>query len=331
MRAWVMEISLSVLVVAIALAFVFDFTNGFHDAANSMATLVATKVLRPWQAVLWAAVFNFLAFFFFKLAIAQTIGTGLIHPAVVDPVLILVALSSAIVWNLLTAYAGLPSSSSHALIGGLAGAALAKGGLATLEWLGFAKVLMALFLSPCLGLGLSWLVTRGMIFCHKPWQRFRRLPAVLQLLASAFLSLTHGGNDAQKTMGLIAVLLAQHSGVFSVPVWVVFSCYGVLALGTLSGGWRIIRTMGEKITSLNRLHGSGIQLSAAVVILAATGLGVPVSTTHTVTGAVAGAGLAQGVHALDWQVLKKILGAWLLTLPATAGLAGLVMWVVQQF
>jgi PiT family inorganic phosphate transporter len=327
-----MEASTVFILLVIFLALVFDFTNGFHDAANSIATIVTTGVLTPMQAVFWAAFFNFIAFLFFKLTVASTIGTGLVHPAIVSPYLIFAAITSAITWNMLTWYYGLPSSSSHALIGGLAGAAFAKGGMQALILSGFVKVITAIILSPLIGLlmgwGLTFLVAK--LTKHNSESSNHRWFKRLQLISSAFLSMTHGGNDAQKTMGVIAVLLYSSSWLgahFYVPFWVVISCYFVIALGTLAGGWRIVHTMGKKIAHLNTLRGCCAETSAALVIFAATDLGVPVSTTHTVTGSIAGVGLSQSFWGVQWQMMNKIFLTWVLTIPATALIAAGVMLV----
>lgn len=325
-----MESNSFFILFIIFLALVFDFTNGFHDAANSIATIVATNVLTPFQAVAWAAFFNFIGFLVFKLAVATNIGTGLIQPNIVTPYLIFATLISAILWNLITWYYGLPSSSSHALIGGLAGTAFATGGLDVIEFYGFAKVFAAIILSPFLGiiisLGLTLIITRVTKHCSEKnslrW--FKRF----QLLSSAILSLTHGGNDAQKTMGIIAILLYSSAWIgdqFYVPFWVVISCHLVIALGTLTGGWRIVNTMGKEITDLNSLKGCCAEVGAASVIYAATELGVPISTTHTVTGAIAGVGLSQRFLGIHWGVLRKIFFAWLLTIPMTAFIGTLLM------
>lgn len=327
-----METSTLFILFVIFLALVFDFTNGFHDAANSIATIVATGVLTPLQSVVWAAFFNFIAFLFFKLAVANTVGTGLIHPAFVSPYLIFAAVTSAITWNMITWYWGLPSSSSHALIGGLAGAAFAKGGIDALILTGFIKVTAAIILSPLIGLmiglGLTLLVTRltkrNSEATNNRW--FKRL----QLVSSALLSMTHGGNDAQKTMGIIAIVLyssAWLGNTFYVPFSVVISCYLMIALGTLAGGWRIVHTMGTKITHLNTLRGTCAETGAAMVIFAATELGVPISTTHTVTGSIAGVGLSQSFWGVQWPMMNRIFLTWVITIPATATIAAIIMLV----
>lgn len=316
-------------IFVILLAFIFDFTNGFHDAANSIATIVSTNVLKPWQAVIWAALFNFVAFFFFNLTIASTIGTGLIHPHIVTPYLIFAAIVGAIAWNLVTWYFGLPSSSTHALIGGLAGAALAKVGFTALEWTGFTKVLLAIVLSPFLGLAFGWLLAfMAHRFIADHSKSNHHLFKWLQLCSSALLSLTHGGNDAQKTMGIVAILLYSGGWLgahFYVPTWVIISSYLVIALGTLAGGWRIVHTMGHKITTLNPLKGSCAETAAALVIYSATLIGIPISTTQTVTGAIAGVGLSKNLTDTHWKILHKIFLSWCLTLPATALIAAIIM------
>ena len=327
-----MENSALFIIFVIFIAFVFEFINGFHDAANSIATIVATGVLTPRQAVLWAAFFNLIAFLFFNLMVAKTIGYGLIDTQLVNASFILAALIGAIFWSLVTWYYGLPSSSSHALIGGLAGAAIAKGGLSALKLSGFAKVAAGIFLSPALGLLIGLLLTFFLtrLLKHYSEERLNKLFKYFQLASSALLSLTHGGNDAQKTMGIIALLLFSASwigGEFHVPFWVVISCHVVISLGTLFGGWRIVHTMGTQITKLNTLKGCAAETGAALTIFAATDFGVPVSTTHTVTGAIAGVGLTSGLHNTHWNVLRRIFFAWMLTIPA----AGIVSAAVMLF
>lgn len=318
------------ILFVIFIAFVFDFINGFHDAANSIATIVTTGVLTPRQAVLWAAFFNFIAFMIFNLTVAQTIGNGLIDTSLVDAQFILAALVGAIFWNLVTWYYGLPSSSSHALIGGLAGAAIAKGGFGSLKIAGFIKVAIGIFFSPVLGLLIGYMITHLLthLLRERNEAQLDKLFRGFQLFSSAMLSLTHGGNDAQKTMGIIAVLLFSASwitGEFHVPFWVVISCHLVISLGTLAGGWRIIHTMGTKITKLNTLKGCAAETGAAFTIFAATECGIPVSTTHTVTGAIAGVGLVQGIDGAHWNVLRRIFLSWILTIPAAAMVAAAIM------
>jgi len=327
-----MDMLLPLVIFAVFLALAFDFLNGFHDAANSIATIVSTRVLKPHWAVLWAAGFNFLAYFFFHLKVANTIGTGLVDPHIIDIHFILAALIGAIVWNIFTWYFGLPSSSSHALIGGLLGAAIIKAGFAPLQWGGIIKVLVAIVLSPLLGmlLGLVLMFLTSYVFFNMTPKRndfwFRKF----QLVSSALISLGHGGNDAQKTMGIIAVLLFS-SGLlgdtFYVPFWVVVSCYFVIALGTLFGGWRIVRTMGMKITKLKPISGFCAETSSAITIFIASAFGIPVSTTHTITGAVIGVGALHGHRAVRWGVAERIVWAWILTIPA-AGLVSAATWWV---
>lgn len=318
------------VIFTIFLALSFDFLNGFHDAANSIATIVSTRVLKPHWAVLWAAAFNFLAFLFFGLHVAHTVGTGLVNPEAVSVTLIFAALVGAIFWNIFTWYFGLPSSSSHALIGGLLGAAIAKSGFASLEWLGILKVVAAIFISPMLGLivGQLLMFLTAHLFFHATPHRVDYWFRKLQLVSSAFISLGHGGNDAQKTMGIIAVLLfsAGYLGdKFYVPFWVVFSCYLIISLGTLFGGWRIVKTMGMKITKLKPVGGFCAETSSALTLFLATALGIPVSTTHIITGSIVGVGSLHSFAAVRWGVARNIVWAWVLTLPA-AGLVGALVW-----
>ena len=313
----------------IVIAYVFDFINGFHDAANAIATIVTTGVLTPRQAVLWAAFFSLIAFIFFNLMVAKTIGYDLIDPKIIDTKLIFSALIGAIFWNLLTWYYGLPSSSSHALIGGLAGAAIARGGIVTLKLSGFIKVAIGIFISPVLGLLLGLLFTYGLtrLLRHKNEHTLNRIFKGFQLASAALLSVTHSSNDAQKTMGIIAVLLYSNAwlhGTFYVPFWVVISCQAVISLGTLFGGWRIVNTMGTKITKLNTLRGCTAETSAAAIIFAATEFGVPVSTTQTVTGSIAGVGLVSGLGGTHWPMVKLILLSWVFTLPAAGTVAAII-------
>ena len=318
------------ILLVILLAFIFDFINGFHDAANAIATIVTTGVLTPNQAVMWAAFFNFIAFLVFNLAVAKTIGSGLIDADVVTVPLIFSALIGAIFWNLLTWYYGLPSSSSHALIGGLAGAAIAKAGFTSLKISGFAKVLAGIFIAPIAGLLIGFLLTIFFTHLskHQSTKTRERTFKGFQLASSALLSLTHGGNDAQKTMGIIAVLLFSASWLgdtLYIPFWVVISCHAVIALGTLAGGWRIVRTMGTKITELNTMLGCAAETGAAAMIFAATEYGIPVSTTHTVTGSIAGVGLIKGFSGSHWPVLRRIFFSWLLTIPVAGIISAVIM------
>jgi inorganic phosphate transporter, PiT family len=317
---------LPVLVGLIAAAVLFDFLNGLHDAANSIATVVSTRVLWPVRAVAWAAFFNFIAFLVFGLHVAQTIGTGIVTASVVEPRVIFAALMGAITWNVVTWRVGIPSSSSHALIGGLVGAGVAKAGAGVIVWSGLAKTGAAILLSPLLGfllalllvLGVSWACVRSTPFAVDT--RFR----TLQLASAALYSLGHGGNDAQKTMGIIAVLLYSQGLLgpdFYVPFWVVMICQAAMALGTLFGGWRIVRTMGSRITRLAPVQGFCAETGGAITLFLATGFGVPVSTTHTITGAIIGVGAARRVSAVRWNVAGSIVVAWVVTLPASASMA----------
>ncbi|PWJ83976.1 PiT family inorganic phosphate transporter [Pseudaminobacter salicylatoxidans] len=312
----------------IAVALFFDFLNGLHDAANSIATIVSTRVLRPQYAVFWAAFFNFIAFLFFGLHVAQTLGTGIIDASIVDARVIFSALMGAIVWNILTWIFGIPSSSSHALIGGLVGGGMAKAGGGAVVWTGLFKTSAAIVLSPLIGfmlallliLTVSWLFVRQTPFAVDRTFRF------MQFVSASMYSLGHGGNDAQKTMGIIAVLLFSqgHLGSeFYVPFWVVISCQSAMALGTLFGGWRIVHTMGSKITKLNPMQGFCAETGGAITLFAATWLGIPVSTTHTITGAIIGVGAARRVSAVRWGVAGNIVTAWVVTLPAAAVISAL--------
>jgi PiT family inorganic phosphate transporter len=320
------SLALPVLLGLIFVALAFDFLNGLHDAANSIATIVSTRVLRPQYAVAWAAFFNFIAFLFFGLHVAETLGTGIIDPGVVDPQVIFAALMGAIVWNLLTWWLGIPSSSSHALIGGLVGGGLAKGGFSALVWTGLSKTLAAIVLSPFVGFLLalvlvaivSWLSVRSTPFVVD--RAFR----VLQFVSASLYSLGHGANDAQKTMGIIAVLLFSQGYLgnqFYVPFWVVITCQAMMGLGTLMGGWRIVKTMGSRITRLTPMQGFCAETGGAATLFAATALGVPVSTTHTITGAIVGVGAARRVSAVRWNIAGSIVVAWIITIPASAFIA----------
>jgi PiT family inorganic phosphate transporter len=318
--------NMPLLVGLIVTALVFDFLNGLHDAANSIATIVSTRVLRPQYAVFWAAFFNFVAFLVFGLHVATTIGTGIIAADVVDQRVIFGALMGAITWNVLTWWLGIPSSSSHALIGGIVGAGVAKAGFGAIVWSGLGKTGAAIVLSPLIGfylalllvLVVSWIFVRATPFAVD--RRFRHL----QFVSAALYSLGHGGNDAQKTMGIIAVLLYSQgllAGGFHIPLWVILSCQAAMALGTLFGGWRIVHTMGSKITRLTPVQGSCAETGGAITLFLATWLGVPVSTTHTITGAIIGVGAARRVSAVRWNIAGSIVVAWVLTLPAAAAVA----------
>ena len=316
-------IGLPILLGLIALALLFDFLNGLHDAANSIATVVATRVLRPRMAVMWAAFFNFIAFAVFGLHVARTLGTGIVEAGVVDARVVFGALTGGIVWNVVTWRFGIPSSSSHALIGGLAGAGIAKGGFAAVVWGGLGITVAGIVLSPLLGFVLAQLLVlavRWGTLASTPYAIDRRF-RVLQLASASLYSLGHGGNDAQKTMGIIAVLLYSQrllGGEFYVPFWVVLSCQAVMALGTLLGGWKIVHTMGSRITQLKPIQGFCAETGGAITLFMATALGVPVSTTHTITGAIIGVGAARRTAAVRWHVAQDIVAAWILTIPATA-------------
>ncbi|MCE4224074.1 inorganic phosphate transporter [Methylobacterium sp. C25] len=329
-------LALPLLFGLIGIALLFDFLNGLHDAANSIATIVSTRVLRPRYAVFWAAFFNFIAFLFFGLHVATTIGTGIIDAGIVTPAVIFAALIGAIVWNVVTWVLGIPSSSSHALIGGLVGAGIAKAGLQAVVWNGLIKTAAAIVLSPLLGfvlamflvLAVSWAFVRQTPFAVD--STFR----VLQFASASLYSLGHGGNDAQKTMGIIAVLLfsqGQLDGDFHVPLWVVLSCQAAMALGTLMGGWRIVHTMGSRITRLNPMQGFCAESGGALTLFLATWLGVPVSTTHTITGAIVGVGAARRTSAVRWGVASNIVIAWVVTLPAAGAIAALCYAVIRLF
>lgn len=330
-----MSIAFGLVIFTILLALFFDFLNGFHDAANSIATIVSTRVLKPQYAVLWAVFFNFIAFLFFGLHVANTIGVGLIDTSIVDIYLILAALIGAIIWNILTWYYGIPSSSSHALIGGLLGAGIAKAGVTHLKIAGISKVLLAIVLSPLIGMimgGFLMLLTARIFFKFQPTQIdhwFRKL----QFISAAFISLGHGGNDAQKTMGIIAILLFSAGLLgdhFYVPFWVIVSCNFVIALGTFFGGWRIVKTMGMKITKLKPISGFCAETASALTLFLATSLGIPVSTTHTITGAIVGVGSLNGAKAVRWGIARNIIWAWILTIPA-AGVVSALVWVLITF
>jgi PiT family inorganic phosphate transporter len=329
-------VGLGLTVALIVIALVFDFLNGFHDAANSIATVVSTRVLRPHYAVAWAALFNFVAFVVFGLSVANTIGTGVIEPSIVDHRVILGALVGAIAWNIITWYYGIPSSSSHALIGGLAGAAVAKGGFAAIIGKGFLIIVAAIVLSPLLGfvLGMLFMITVAWTFFHTAPRRVDRWFRRLQLVSASLYSLGHGGNDAQKTMGIIAMLLfaAGYTGpVFHVPFWVVLSCQAAMALGTLFGGWRIVKTMGMRITKLKPVGGFCAETGGAITLFLATALGVPVSTTHTITGAIIGVGATNRLSAVRWGVAERIVVAWVLTIPCSAFISAMAWWLARRW
>ena len=316
----------------IAVALVFDFLNGLHDAANSIATIVSTRVLKPGYAVIWAAFFNFVAFLFFGLHVAKTIGSGIVSLDIVTDRVIFAALTGAIAWNVITWLAGIPSSSSHALVGGLVGAGLAKAGPKAIVLDGVGKTIAGIVASPVMGFVLALVLVLAV-----SWIFVRTRPATVdrffrgaQFVSASLYSLGHGGNDAQKTMGIIAVLLFAHAGghgAFAVPLWVVLSCQAAMALGTLMGGWRIVHTMGSKITRLSPMQGFCAETGGAITLFAATYLGVPVSTTHTITGAIVGVGAARRTSAVRWGLARRIVVAWVVTMPM-AGLIAAALYAV---
>jgi PiT family inorganic phosphate transporter len=317
----------------IAVALLFDFLNGLHDAANSIATVVSTRVLRPRYAVAWAALFNFLAFLVFGLHVAKTVGAGIVSVDVISDRVIFGALFGAIVWNVVTWLAGIPSSSSHALVGGLVGAGLARSGLKAIVWDGVGKTAAGIVVSPAFGfvLALALVLLVSWLFVKTRPAAVDRLFRSLQFVSASLYSLGHGGNDAQKTMGIIAALLVAHSGgrsAFHVPLWVVLSCQTAMALGTLFGGWRIVHTMGSKITRLRPFQGFCAETGGSITLFTATYLGVPVSTTHTITGAVIGVGAARRTSAVRWGVARGIVLAWVITMPM-AGLMGALAYFVS--
>ena len=329
-------LTLPFLFALIAVALAFDFLNGMNDAANAIATIVSTRVLRPQYAVVWAAFFNFIAFLFFGLHVAETVGRGIVEADVVNSRVIFGALAGAIVWQVFTQRLGIPSSSSHALIGGLVGAGLAKAGIHAVVWSGVGKTVAAIFLSPGLGLLLalvlmlmvSWIFVR--LTPYGVDNIFRRV----QFVSASLYALGHGGNDAQKTMGIIAVLLYSQGSLgdkFYIPFWVVIACQIAMAAGTMAGGWRIVKTMGSKITRLTPMQGACAESAGSVMLFAATSLGIPVSTTHTITGSIIGVGAAKKMSAVRWAVAKEIVTAWIITIPASSLLAALFYWLSGLF
>jgi PiT family inorganic phosphate transporter len=330
------QVGLWVVALLVLLALAFDFMNGFHDAANSIATVVSTGVLKPGQAVLFAAVFNFIAIFVFHLSVAATIGKGLAQPGVVDVNVVFGALVGAISWNFITWYYGIPSSSSHALIGGIVGAVISKAGASALVASSIWKTVIFIFVSPLMGfllgslmlISVSWLLRRSTPSRVDRW--FRRL----QLVSAGAYSLGHGGNDAQKTIGIVWMLLIATgysvASDKSPPTWVVLSCYTAIAMGTLFGGWRIVKTMGQRLTKLKPVHGFCAETGGAITLFMAAILGIPVSTTHTITGAIVGVGATQRASAVRWGVAGNIVWAWILTIPATAFVAAIAYWVSLQ-
>jgi inorganic phosphate transporter, PiT family len=333
-----MDTNLLAVATLIVVALVFDYINGFHDAANSIATVVSTRVLTPGKAVIWAAIFNFIAAFTFGTAVAKTVGSGLVDISVVSFAVIFAGLTGAIIWDLITWYYGLPTSSSHALIGGYAGAAVTKAGWGAIIASGWTKTLMFIVLAPLIGMTLGFLLMVVILWTFsstapgKVDHWFRRL----QLLSAAMYSLGHGGNDAQKTMGIIAGALVAGGylslvdGKLPIPLWVILAAHAAIALGTLSGGWRIIHTMGSRITKLQPVGGFAAETAGAISLFTATHLGVPVSTTHTITGAIIGVGSIKRLSAVRWGVAGRILWAWILTIPAAAAIAAVTYWLVAH-
>ncbi len=333
-----LSISIWSLALLVAVALAFDFMNGFHDGANSISTIVATGALTPKQAVLFAAAFNFIALWVFQLKVAATIGKGTVDPAFVDHYVIFGALMGALAWNIITWYYGIPSSSSHALVGGLVGATVIKaGGIAPIVWGGFGKILLFIIISPLVGffiggmlmVGVAWAFRNKSPHQASSWFRYG------QLFAAGAYSLGHGGNDAQKTIGIVWLLLitagVSTSDVSTLPLWVVYSCYGAIAWGTYLGGWRIVKTMGSKITKLNAISGSCASMGGAISLGLATWGGIPVSTTHTITGAIVGVGTAQDVKAVRWAMTFNLVVAWVLTIPASGFIAALFWYVGRSF
>jgi PiT family inorganic phosphate transporter len=330
-----MDSTLISVVALIGVALAFDYINGFHDAANSIATVVSTRVLTPGQAVVWAAIFNFLAAFTFGTAVASTIGTGMIDISVVTSTVIFAGLLGAIVWDLITWYVGLPTSSSHALVGGYAGAAISKAGWASLIAAGWTKTLVFIVLSPMIGMSLALIISvvTQWIFRNFRPARVDRWFRRLQLLSAAAYSLGHGTNDAQKTMGIIAGVLftGGYLREFAIPLWVILAAHAAIALGTLTGGWRIVHTMGSKITKLQPFGGFAAETAGAITLFTASSLGIPVSTTHTITGAIIGVGAIKRLSAVRWGVARQIVWAWVLTIPAAALIAALTYRTLALF
>jgi len=337
--------SIPFILAIVGVALVFDFVNGFHDSANSIATIVSTRVLSPLAAVAWAAFFNFVAAFGFGTAVAKTIGSGLIDLSIVDPLVILGGLLGAIIWDLITWYYGIPSSSSHALIGGYGGAAVAKAGIHALILGGWVKPIAFIFVAPLLGLtlGMALMVATAWTLRRASPRRVDKHFRRLQLLSAAAYSLSHGTNDAQKTMGIIVGLLVTSQTLFAdfpvrafhlttadhIPTWVILSAHAAIAAGTFFGGWRIVHTMGSRITRLKPVHGFCAETGGAISVFLASGLGIPVSTTHTITGAIAGVGAARRISAVRWGLAGRIVWAWLLTIPVSAGIGGICYYLLR--
>ena len=330
-----MDTALVTISIVVVVALIFDYINGFHDAANSIATVVSTRVLSPGQAVVWAAFFNFIAAFFFGTAVAKTVGKGMVDLDVVTYGVILAGLTGAILWNLITWYFGLPTSSSHALFGGYGGAAVAKAGFAAIIASGWTKTIVFIVVAPLIGLtvGLLLMTSIFWIFRDTTPTRVDRWFRRMQLTSAAAFSLMHGANDAQKTMGIItgALVTGGYLSTFDVPFWVVMAAHGAIGLGTLTGGWRIIKTMGSKITKLQPVGGFAAETGAAVAIFTATQLGVGISTTHTITGAIIGVGATRRLSAVRWGVARQIVWAWLLTIPASAAIGAIAFYLLHFF
>ena len=322
------------LYIVIALVLIFDFINGFHDSANSIATVVSTKVLSPLTAVIFAAFFNFIAFLIFNLKVATTIGKGVVNPDVINLNVVAAALFAAITWNLLTWWWGLPSSSSHTLVGGLVGAAVAKAGVGSVVVAGVLKIVIFIVVAPMLGMIMSFILLAILLFIAKRStpSKIDKIFRALQLVSAGAFSLGHGGNDAQKSMGIIwvALIVTNHVSPHDpIANWIVISCYSAIAIGTLFGGWRIVKTMGQKITKLRPYEGFAAETAGALTLFGATHFGIPVSTTHTITGAIIGVGARKGVSAVKWGVTTKIFWAWILTIPVSAMIAALIYFILR--
>ncbi|MCK9426537.1 MAG: inorganic phosphate transporter [Ignavibacteriaceae bacterium] len=331
-----MHIDYLPLILIVFLALAFDFINGFHDAANSIATVVSTRVLSPKFAVSWAAFFNFIAFLFFGLHVANTVGKGIVHSEVVDLTVIGSGLIAAIIWNLLTWWFGIPSSSSHTMVGGFVGAAMAKAGIGAIFLGSVIKIILFIFLAPLIGIVISYFFSIIVLYLSKDSAPFKvdKIFRKLQLLSSAAYSLGHGSNDAQKMMGIIFVALVSSGALKQsdeIPLWVVLSCHLAIALGTMSGGWRIVKTMGQKITKLRPFEGFSAETAGAITLFGTAILGIPVSTTHTITGSIIGTGIIKRLSAVRWKVTVDLVWAWVLTIPVTAAFAAFIYWFTVTF
>jgi PiT family inorganic phosphate transporter len=332
---------ISIILFIVLVALVFDFLNGFHDAANSIATIVSTRVLTPRKAVLWAAFFNFLAAFIFTgHSVAKTIGKGLVTPNLVNEYVILAALLGAIAWNLITWYFGIPSSSSHALMGGLGGAAIARAGFSSILWSGWTKTVVFIVVAPVLGMimGFGMMALLMWLFNKRPSSKINRVFRKLQLVSAAFYSLGHGANDAQKTMGIITILLINANMIsvsgpddFPIKWWVIIPCYTAIAFGTMFGGWRIVKTMGQKVTKLKPAGGFCAETAGAFTLLITAFSGIAVSTTHTITGAIMGVGATKRMSAVKWGLAGRIVVAWIVTIPASAVVSAISYWLIERF